>query len=129
MDRTANFYTQPTYVARGGALPIYSGSRRQRGGNVLGAIKSFFMPILAKIAKRGVRSAASMAKNVAFDAFLGKNIKQSVKNRGINEAKQLGMDAVNEMFRQISRPRKRAPRKRAATNKPKQWSKGVRTNF
>ena len=123
MDRTANFYAQPTY-AHGAGLPIYSGARRQRGGNVLGAIKSFFMPILSKLARQGVKSAASVAKNVAFDAFLGKNLKQSVKNRSINEAKNLGREAVNATYRGIT-----GRRKRVATNKAKQRTKRRRANF
>ena len=130
MDRTAQFYAQPSYV-RGGALPIFSGSRRQRGGNVLGAIKSFFMPILGNIAKRGVKSAIGLAKDVAVDAFSGKNIKQSLKTRGISRAKRLGLDVVKDAVGQISNRRKApAPsRKRAPANKAKQRAKRAKSNF
>ena len=100
MDRTANFYSQPTYVQQGG-LPIYSGSRRQRGGGVLGAIKSFFMPILGNVAKRGVQSALGLAKDVAIDAFTGRKITDSLKNRGIKRAKQLGVDTFKDVVNQI----------------------------
>lgn len=47
MDRTATFYSQPSYVQRGAGLPVYSGSRRQRGGSVLGAVKNFIMPVVS----------------------------------------------------------------------------------
>lgn len=135
MDRTAHFYAQPSY-ARGGGLPIFSGSRRQRGGNVLGAIKSFFMPILGKVARRGVNSAVNLAKNVALDAFSGKNIGQSLKSRGLKQAKQFGLDFVNDTLNNIGSPRKAAPRKTAPAsrkrrriNKAKQTTKRAKTNF
>ena len=133
MDRTANFYSQPTY-ARGGALPIYSGSRRQRGGNVLGAIKSFFMPILDNAKRRGISSGIQLAKNVAWDAFTGKPIKQSLKTRGIEQAKQFGINVAKDTFhhmidRRKTAKRNAAVRKRARSNKAKQRSKRVKTNF
>lgn len=73
MVRTALFYSQPTY-ARGGGLPVYSGSRRQRVGGVLGAIKSFFMPLLSSFGRKGARTAMNVAKNVVGDVVSGKNI-------------------------------------------------------
>ena len=131
MDRTAQFYAQPSY-ARGGALPVFSGSRRQRGGNVLGAIKSFFMPILGNLAKRGVSSALGLAKDVAVDAFTGRNIKQSLKTRGISQAKKLGVNVLKDTINQISEPRKTPTpsRKRRITNKAKQRrAKRAKKNF
>ena len=135
MDRTASFYAQPSY-ARGGGLPIFSGSRRQRGGNVLGALKSFFMPLFGKVAKRGVGSAVNLAKNVALDAFSGKNIQQSLKSRGLKQAKQFGMDILNDTVNHINTPRTTAPRKAAAasrkrgrTIKARQRVKRAKTNF
>lgn len=130
MDRTANFYSQPTYVQRGG-LPIYSGSRRQRGGNVLGALKNFFMPILGSAAKRGLKSAVGLAKDVVTDAFAGKNIGQSFKNRGITRAKRLGMDTFNDVVQRVQgRPKATTPsRKRARKTKAKQKAKRPRSNY
>ena len=130
MDRTAQFYAQPSY-ARGGALPIFSGSRRQPGGNVLGAIKNFFMPILGNLAKRGVNSALGLAKDVAIDAFRGRNVKQSLKTHGINRAKQLGVNVMKDAIGQVSAPRKPAApsRKRRKPNKAKQTPKRGKKNF
>ena len=119
MDRTAKFYAYPSYV--GGGLPIYSGSRRQRGGSVLGAIKRFFMPILGKLAKRGAVSALDFAKGVATDAFTGKNIKESLKTRGINQVKRLGSDTLHDVANQLGSGRRRkataSSRKRARSRK------------
>ena len=44
MDHTAAFYSRPSYV--GGAGPIFSGARRQRGGSVFGALKSIVSLLL-----------------------------------------------------------------------------------
>ena len=133
MDRTASFYAQPSYT-RGAGLPIYSGSRRQRGGSVLGALKSFFMPLIGKVAKRGVSSAVNVAKNVALDAITGKNLTQSLKRRGINEAKSLGIDIAKDAFNAVTGRRQNASkgmksRKRPSSNKARQKSKRPRRNF
>lgn len=130
MDRTAHFYSQPTYAQRGG-LPVYSGSRRQRGGNVLGALKSFFLPILGNVAKRGVRSAFGLAKGVAKDAFAGKDIRSSLKNRGIARAKKLGMHAFNEVVQGVqgSNIATTPSRKRTRKTKAKQKAKRPRSNY
>ena len=114
MDRTAAFYSQPTYVQRGAGLPIYSGSRRQRGGSILGALKGFIMPLLGGIKNKAVQRAKSeawgLAKDVALDAFTGKNIKQSLKTRGLQHVKRLGKgvatDALASVTTPVSRKRK-----------------------
>ena len=81
MDRTANFYSSPSYV--GGSFPVFSGSRRQRGGSIFGALKNFFMPILTgfgkKLAKRGAKEAFGLAKDVARDALSNKNVSHTIK--------------------------------------------------
>ena len=108
MDRTAHFYSQPTYTQRGGGLPVYSGSRRQRGGNVLGAIKSFVMPILGGVKQTALRHAKrqafGLAKDVAFDAFRGRNIGESLKERGIQHAKELGKGVLRDTVRGVAGP-------------------------
>ena len=119
MDRTATFYAQPTYSQRGGGLPVYSGSRRQRGGSVLGAIKAFIMPFLSNVKNRVIHHAKTegtkFAKGVVMDAFRGRNVAQSVKTRAIQGAKQLGKNAVLETARAFTTSRKR----KATGRKPK----------
>ena len=51
MDRTAAFYSAPSYRYGGGAMPVFSGSRRQRGGSIFGAFKRLFMPIITSLGK------------------------------------------------------------------------------
>ena len=120
MDRTAAFYSQPSYVQRGGGLPVYSGSRRQRGGSILGALKSFIMPIFQTVKrtalKQGKQAAVKMAKDVAVDAITGRNIGNSIKTRGINSIKQLGKntlhaaaDAIGGTSTSVTRRKRKAP--------------------
>ena len=47
MDRTAAFYSRPSYVGAG--FPVFAGSRRQRGGSILGALKSMVGPVLSSL--------------------------------------------------------------------------------
>ena len=100
MDRTAAFYASPTYVQRGGGIPIFSGSRRHRGGSILGAIKNFFMPLLPGIKNYAVKkvtsAAAGLANNVVQDALSGKHIGQSLKSRGLQSMKRLGKDVFQD---------------------------------
>jgi len=92
MDRTAAFYSQPSYVQRGLGLPVYSGSRRQRGGSVLGALKGFVMPVINQVKKSAKGEAWRLAKGLAADAIRGRNLTESVKTRGMESLKRLGKD-------------------------------------
>ncbi|MEL7306371.1 MAG: hypothetical protein AAGK05_00105 [Pseudomonadota bacterium] len=120
MDRTAAFYASPTYVQSGGGVPIFSGSRRQRGGGILGAIKNFFLPMLQGVKRQAINRAKSevlgLAKNVAWDAIRGKNVGQSLKTHGLQSVKRIGknviLDAVSQVKGSASRKRaKQTPKK------------------
>lgn len=107
MDRTATFYSQPSYVQRGAGLPVYSGSRRQRGGSVLGAVKNFIMPIVSSLKNRAIRRVKGetwrLAKGLAADAITGRNMVQSVKNRGLQSVKRLGKNTAIDTAASIVR--------------------------
>ena len=128
MDRTAAFYSQPTYVQRGGGLPVYSGSRRQRGGSVLGSLKSMFMPIIDNIKASAIKNAKQeawgLAKGLAWDAFRGKNMANSFKERGLHHAKQLGKNTIRDAVGIVSAPIKR---KRQAIRKKRPLKRRKRT--
>ena len=134
MDRTAQFYSQPTYM-QGGVMPVFAGSRRQRGGSVLGALKSFVMPILGRLGKRGAKAAMKMAKNVVDDVMTGKKVTTSLKQHGINAAKRFGKEVISDVVGQFgnqkSAPARRAApsRKRAASTKARQSAKRRKGNF
>ena len=108
MDRTATFYSGPSYL-HGAGMPVFSGSRRQRGGSIFGAIKNFFLPILKgfgkKVVKRGASEAVGLAKDVVKDAFMFKNVNDSVKQHGKKRAlgltkyaAQEGLDTLEKMI-------------------------------
>ena len=140
MDRTAQFYSQPTY-ARGGGMPVFSGSRRQRGGGVLGALKGFFMPMLSRLGKRGAQAAMNVASNVVGDVISGRNVKTSFKQHGLQAAKRLGNDVLSDVIGQvrgkITSKRKPAPKRKATSSrkrpavpsKAKQTAKRAKANF
>lgn len=111
MDHTATFYSRPSYV--GGAGPIFTGARRQRGGSVLGAIKSIVSPLLSgvgnSIKKNAMNNALGLATDVVGDMFSGKNVKSSLLNR----AKERGLRALKQTFADVMPVRrKRKPVKR-----------------
>ena len=131
MDRTAQFYSQPTY-SRGGGLPVFSGSRRQRGGSFFGAIKSIFMPIIEGIAKRGAKHGMNLATNVGKDIIQGRNFKDSLRNRAVNELQSMMTIKPSKKTKQssktISKPRKSVKRK-IPSAKATQKAKRPRANF
>ena len=100
MDQTAVFYSAPSYRYGGGAMPVFSGSRRQRGGSIFGAFKRLFMPIITslgrKLAKQGAKQAVGLAGDVARDAFMFKDVKQSLASNAKKRALDLGKYAVDE---------------------------------
>lgn len=103
MDRTADFYSRPSYVQRGGAgIPVYSGSRRQRGGSILGALKSFFLPLGKSVLKKGTKQAIGLAADMAGDVFRGRNLQQSLIQHGKRRAKNLGREALAEGAKSVS---------------------------
>ena len=147
MDATAQFYSQPTYVQAGGAaMPVFAGSRRQRGGSVLGALKSFFMPLFSRLSKRSAKAAMNVAQNVVGDVMTGKNVAAALKQHGLKAAKRFGNEALSSVMGQMTAgktrkaparkaPARKAParqapsRKRAAPSKAKQTAKRVKGNF
>ena len=135
MDRTANFYSGPSYRYGGGAMPVFSGSRRQRGGSIFGALKRLFWPVITslgkKIAKRGASEAVGLAGDVVKDAFLSKDVGESLKSNAKRRALDLGkysadqgLDAMRNMIGSGKRRRKtRTKRQRPVLRKRKTTAK------
>lgn len=139
MDRTANFYASPSY-SHGGGIPIYSGSRRQRGGSIFGALRNMFMPVISalgkKIAKRGAKSAIGLASDVVNDAFAFKNIPDSLakhgKKRALNLTRYAADEGLNSLQQMIGSGRKRRRRqslrkRKSSTKRRKPRKKARRT--
>ena len=69
---------------------------------------------------RGTSAAYGLAKDMASDALLGRNIKESIKH-GLSRAKHLGMDALNPVVGRFLSSLSRsagAPRKYALLVRP-----------
>ena len=100
MDRTAAFYSAPSYRYGGGAMPVFSGSRRQRGGSIFGAFKRLFLPFITsfgkRLAKKGAQEAVGLAGDVVKDAFMFKDVKQSLANNAKKRAFDFGKYAAEE---------------------------------
>ena len=122
----AEFYARPSYM-NGGAFTIYSGSRRQKGGGILGSIRNALMPAgrtamkalksLARnktvrgLAKQAVKRGTQVLTNVAVDALQGQDIGQSFKRHGKEAALQaiVGDDEDEEDYE--APPKKRRKKK------------------
>lgn len=117
MDPTSAFYSRPSNEFRGGGgFPIFSGSRRQRGGSIFGALKSFFLPILKNAGKHAVTEGINLAGDVARDAFTGQDVRKSIvrhgKKRALSVGKRAARDAFTSAASMIGKGSRRAPRKR-----------------
>ena len=142
MDHTAAFYSRPFYGA--GGVPVFSGSRRQKGGSIFGAFQRFFIPIAKafgkKIAKRGAQQAVGLAKDVVKDAFLSRNVSNSALKHGKKRALDLtryaadeGLSTLENMIgsgdpQQSLRKRKRST-KRAQSKPAKKRRRTVKSLF
>ena len=129
MDYTAEFYSRPSTDFRGGGFPVFSGSRRQRGGNIFGSIKNFFLPIAKKLGRKLFTTGIGLATDIARDAMEGKSIKNALKERGKTYAKDFGKAAAAEgigaLTNMVGRGRRRARKrvKRAGKRKRKAVSR------
>lgn len=118
-------------------MAVFAGSRRQRGGGILGSLKNFFMPLFTSLGKKGVHTAMNVAKNVVGDAISGKNIPTSLRQHGLTAAKRFGNEVLSSALgrktgtkQKPAAKRKSGPsRKRAAPRKAKQTAKRVKRNF
>ena len=119
MDRTAQFYSTPSYVGRGAGLPIFVGSRRQRGGSILGSVKSLVLPTLTSVGKTALKQAVGLAGDVASDIARGRNIRQSLKQHGLKRLKNVGKESLGHLASQLNpfSSSKRSTRKRTSTGK------------
>lgn len=116
-----SFYERPSYASGAGA--IYAGARRQRGGSIFGALKSIVTPLISGIGrslkKNVMRNAVGFASDVVGDLASGKNVKNSLMNRG----KERGLRTLQET---IDGPRTRRRRKAPKRMRRKQHGSGKR---
>lgn len=133
MDDTLAFYSRPSHEYRGAGFPVFAGSRRQRGGSIFGSLKRLFLPVAKNIGKNILKSGIGLARDVASDAMMGKDIKDSLLKRGKAAAFDVGSSAAKEGLSAMSeligsgsrryRRRHRSLRKRRRTMKRKSVSR------
>ena len=75
-------YRQPIGV-------VYAGSRRQRGGGILGTLFRHAVPLLKTIGKKVGKRVIKGAADVATDVLEGENFKDSAKRRFIEQSNEL----------------------------------------
>ena len=118
MDRTAAFYSQPSYHFRGGAFPVFSGSRRMRGGGILGALKQIIVPTLANVGKSvgraALKQAVGFAGDVVNDTLSGRNFAKSVKRRGKQRALSVARTATSQGINAVRNAVRKQPPRQAS---------------
>ena len=123
MDYTAKFYSRPSYVGSG---VVFSGERRQRGGSILGALKSVVMPVLSKVGPKILKTVGNIAKKQVFglatdlltDRVSGRNVTESLKSRGKSRLLQSAAQGLNAISSMVNQPnsRRAAPKKTKRRN-------------
>ena len=120
VDPTALFYSQPSYTGAG--FPVFSGSRRQRGGNIFGSLAKMVLPALKTAGKtflrRAGREAIGFAGDLAGSALSGRGlsgVKQTLQRQGLKRLSNVGKAALSSAldgFRSSSSspaPKRRRP--------------------
>lgn len=110
MDRTALFYSQPSYLMKGNGFPIFVGSRRQSGG---GSFLQTILPTLKEVGKKALQHATNFAKDVGTDIIDGGDVTESLKRRGL----QHGNKFVKRSVSAFSKIAPTSSRKRRARTK------------
>ena len=111
MDRTSNFYSGPSYMFRGAGLPVYAGSRRQRGCSMLGAMKNVMLPFAAK-------QALGLANDVMMDAMRGRKIANSLKTHGLRRLKNVGIAGLQTLLPSGNSVSRKPKRKKSSRKRP-----------
>ena len=127
MDFTSSFYSKPSYS--GGGV-IFSGARRQRGGSIFGAFKSVILPALKTVGRKlgriASKGALGLASDVISDTISGKNVKQSVIQRGKQHLADTANEGLSTIGNLLLSPTKR-PRTRRSTKRKNQRGSGYRS--
>ena len=107
MDLTAKFYSQPSYVGAG--FPVFSGSRRQRGGGIFGSLAKMVLPVLknvgSSVLRTAGRQAVGLARDVAESALSGEGltgVRQTLQRQGLKRLGNVGRSALRSDMSGVS---------------------------
>ena len=115
MDKTAQFYSRPSYS--GGGFPVFSGSRRQRGRGVFGSIKRFLQPVGSSLLKEGLGFVKDMIGSIGKGRSLAQAAKEHGKRRALNAA-HAGLNAIDRTMTGKAPPKKRPVRPQRGVKRP-----------
>ena len=87
------------YHQTGGRLPVYAGSRIQRGGGILGSIARFLIPTAKKMLTETVRAAPAVVDSII-------NKKASVGSAILSGLKTAGKNTAQDTFRRVATKRR-----------------------
>ena len=79
----------------GTLLPAYGGLQRQRGHGLFGTLAQYGIPILKKVGKAIAPHLLKTGKGLLTDALLNRDMKGSVKKRGLDLVKDVVDSALN----------------------------------
>ena len=103
MDRTAIFYSQPSYhYGAGSAFPVFSGSRRQRGGSLFGSLKSLVLPVVRDLGRTALRHAIGFADDVVSDMNQGRDLQSSLRSHGLQRLKSVGSEVLKSSRKRLA---------------------------
>ena len=108
MDPTAAFYSRPTYSGvGGGGFPVFSGSRRQRGGGIFGSLARMVLPVVKSVGTSILKSAGQQALGLASDAAQSalrgeglSGVRRTLRQQGLKRLKNVGMSALSAATQQ-----------------------------
>ena len=97
VDYPAKVYNDYYAAQAGGGLPYFAGARYQRGhglGSVFGKLfRTVVMPTVGKVIKKEIpQRLVSLGSDVLGDVSRGRSLKQSLKNRGLQQLKGVAQD-------------------------------------
>ena len=115
-------------VEGGAILPYFSGGPQFGGGlsNVVGRMmRGVILPSLGRVAKgiktKGTKRLLNLGQGILSDAIAGKNIGQSLKTRGLNEARGAAQDVFHSAANSVLPSRRK--RKNHVTRKRRSLAK------
>ena len=109
------------YLQQGGMLPVYAGTRYQRGGGILSSIASFMLPTAKKLLTETVKAAPGVVDSIL-------NNKQSAGSAILSGLKAAGSNTAKDAFHRVmGSQRSRVAKRRAPANAPAKTKKRRKT--
>lgn len=109
------------FLQTGKGLPIFIGSKGQRGyglGGIFSSIAKAAIPMLKSAAKSAGKTLLKSGAEFASDVLQGRNVKEAAKQRAINAGKTIGRDLLSSTVQHVSGSHPASNKKRKVTKNP-----------